>query len=66
MADVVTGLTDDDIRTQRPTGSDVPLEDADGTDATDADSTDAQDADSTDGTDADGTDAQDADGTDAS
>ena len=66
MADVVTGLTDEDLRTLPVTATDAPLEDTDGTDGQDADAADSQDADSTDGSDADAADGADADGTDAS
>jgi hypothetical protein len=59
MADVVTGLRDDDMETigLRPQASDTPLgTDADETDA-DADEADAADGDTTDTTDGDTTDA---------
>ena len=67
MADVVTGLRDDDMETVslRPSASDTPL----GTDAdeSDADATDADEADATDGDTGDGdtTDTSDGDTTDA-
>jgi hypothetical protein len=63
MANVVTGLTDEDLRTTPLTATDAPLEDAgdaDGPDGGDADS-----ADGPDGGDADTGDESDADSTDA-
>jgi hypothetical protein len=64
MADVVTGLTDEDLRTTPLTATDTPAQDADGTDAPDGG--DADSADGPDGGDADTADEADADGTDAS
>jgi hypothetical protein len=67
MADVVTGLRDDDMETigLRPQASDTPLgTDADETDA-DADEADGADADEADAADGDTTDTADGDTTDA-
>lgn len=64
MADLLTDLTDEDIRTTLDAPDPKAVgDDDDGTD--DADGTDGGDADGTDGGDADGTDGGDADGTDA-
>jgi hypothetical protein len=66
MADVVTGLTDEDLRTTPLTATDTPPQDADGGDADGPDGGDADSADGPDGGDADTADEADADGTDAS
>lgn len=67
MADVLTGLRDDDMETvrSRPEASDTPLgTDADESDA-DADEADATDGDTADETDGDTADATDGDTADA-
>ena len=58
MADLLSGLTDEDITTI-PARPEVRMsaDDADGTDGSDSDSTDGSDSDGTDGADVDGTDA---------
>lgn len=61
MADLITGLADDDIATEwrherASTTDDDGTDDADGTDGGDSDGTDGGDSDGTDG-DADGTDS---------
>jgi hypothetical protein len=63
MADVITGLQDDDIATEWRHER-ASVSDDDGTDG-DADGTDGSDGDGSDGGDADGSDGGDADGTDA-
>ncbi|MBI2710743.1 MAG: hypothetical protein HYX34_13780 [Actinobacteria bacterium] len=65
MPELLTDLTDDDIRTTLTAPGERAEGDADGTDGGDADGTDGGDADGTDGEDSDGTDGGDADGTDA-
>jgi hypothetical protein len=67
MADVITGLTGEDIDTEWRHERASQTADDDGTDGGDSDGTDGGDSDGTDGTDTDGTDGTDgdADGTDA-
>lgn len=57
MSDLLTGLTDEDIRTELLATEPRAAADDDGSDGGDADGTDGGDADGTDGGDADGTDA---------
>jgi hypothetical protein len=57
MSDLLTGLTDEDIRTQLLATEPRAAADDDGTDGGDDDGTDGGDSDGTDGADTDGTDA---------
>lgn len=65
MAELLTDLTDEDIRTTLTTLEPKAHADDDGTDGGDSDGTDGSDDDGTDGGDSDGTDGGDSDGTDA-
>jgi hypothetical protein len=65
MAELITDLTDADIRTEWRTNVAILDQGDDDTDGGDSDGTDGGDSDGTDGGDSDGTDGAETDGTDA-